>query len=341
MNDKISVIIPCYNVQNYIEHCLNSIINQTYENLEIICINDGSTDNTIDILENYQKNNDIIIINQENKGISEARNIGIQNASGVYILFVDSDDWLDVDCIEKISLRKKNYDVVCFSYFRDFKNISIPRKLNLEGEVSASFLQRKIIGPVDQELKEIENLDSLVTVWGKLYKAEKIKNVYFQDVKTIGTWEDGLFNVEMLENCDKILIVDQPLYHYRKDNQQSFTSKAKEGLYQKWLYKFDLIKKLITAKDKIFFDALENRIAISILGLALTEVESRKNAFQKISNLEKILSLPVYTKAIEQLKIDDFPMQWKLFYGLAKRKSAVGIYLLARTIQIIQRIKNL
>src|SRR3989339_194775 len=99
----ISVIIPCYNVENYIEQCLESIINQSYKDIQIICVDDGSADNTPDILSKYSaKDVRIQIITQHNHGISAARNTGLQIASGDYIAFVDGDDWLETDAFEHV-----------------------------------------------------------------------------------------------------------------------------------------------------------------------------------------------------------------------------------------------
>lgn len=339
---KISIIIPCYNVQNYIAQCLDSVIHQTYKNLEIICINDGSLDNTLEILDRYAKNDTRIkLYNQSNKGLSQSRTKGIEYATGEYILFVDSDDWLEVTCLETILEKQDNYDIICFSYFRNFKNVSLSRKFNLDGQFSAADLQRRIIGPLGNELTNIENLDALATVWGKLYKSDKLKGLSFPEVKTIGTWEDGLFNLYVLENCNNVLIIDQPLYHYRKDNLQSFTSKSKDNLYQKWLVKFELINRLIKSKESTFHMALQNRIAISILGLALTELGSNRSSRNQIQNLKTFLSEPTYKKALQGFNLDYLPLQWKLFYNLAKRQSAQGVYAITLAIRILQKLKNL
>ena len=102
-NMKISIIVPVYNVEKYLERCLDSLINQTLKDIEIICINDGSTDNSSEILKEYaKKDSRIIIINQNNQGISVARNNGMNKAKGKYIGFVDSDDWVDLDFFEKL-----------------------------------------------------------------------------------------------------------------------------------------------------------------------------------------------------------------------------------------------
>ena len=112
---KVSVIIPVYNVEDYLTECLDSIINQTFSDIEIICVNDGSTDNSLSILESYKKSdNRIKVFSQENAGQGAARNKGVENSCGVYVCFVDADDYIPHDAIEKYckNIEKNNSDVV-------------------------------------------------------------------------------------------------------------------------------------------------------------------------------------------------------------------------------------
>ena len=116
----ISIIIPVYNVSKYLRVCLDSVINQTYKDLEIICINDGSLDNSLDILKEYSnKDNRIIIIDKKNSGVSAARNDGIERSSGEYLFFIDSDDYIDNDFIEVFynNAKKNDSDLVILSNF--------------------------------------------------------------------------------------------------------------------------------------------------------------------------------------------------------------------------------
>lgn len=114
MNDiKISVVVPVYNVEKYIGQCLDSILGQTLKDIEIICINDGSKDNTLEILKDYaQKDSRIILIDKENEGLSKARNQGTEIASGEYISFIDSDDWIDENYLEALYNAAKNIIVM-------------------------------------------------------------------------------------------------------------------------------------------------------------------------------------------------------------------------------------
>ena len=123
---KISVIVPIYNVEKYLEKCLGSIINQTYKNLEIICVNDGSTDNSLEILKKYSNQDSrIIIIDKKNGGLSSARNEGLKIATGEFIGFVDSDDYIESNTYEECILKFKEditIDMVCFSFKFVYEN---------------------------------------------------------------------------------------------------------------------------------------------------------------------------------------------------------------------------
>ena len=123
---KVSVIIIAYNVDKYIEKCINSVINQTLNELEIIIVNDGSTDSTLDKINNAKINdNRFIVINQSNAGVMEARKSGLNIAKGEYILFIDGDDWIEKECIEKLYLQTQNekYDILLFNAFSVENNV--------------------------------------------------------------------------------------------------------------------------------------------------------------------------------------------------------------------------
>ena len=172
--NKCSIIIPVYNVEKYLPKCLDSIVNQTYKNIEIICINDGSTDNSLKILEEYaQKDERIKIINQENQGVSVARNVGIDNATGDYILFVDSDDWIDRDTckILKIELENEYYDLIIFNHSVVTKKSTRPTKY---------------IG------------GNKFAFWAACYKTSIIKNNNIKFPKNIKISEDHFFKYNFL-----------------------------------------------------------------------------------------------------------------------------------------------
>ena len=134
-NPKLSVIIPVYNVEKYLRECLDSLVCQTLKEFEIICVNDASTDNSLEILERYARNDArFIIISQENQGPGVARNNAIDIAKGEYIVFVDPDDWIETNALEKIynHFKKTNADVVQFNYKECSKKLELNRKTLIE-----------------------------------------------------------------------------------------------------------------------------------------------------------------------------------------------------------------
>ena len=204
---KISVIIPVYNVEEYLEQCLDSIINQTFKDLEIICVNDGSTDKSLCILEKYaQKDNRIKIINQTNQGLSAARNTGIENATGEYISFVDSDDYIKNNLYETL-LKYLPSELICFNA-EAFGDFPIPDKLN-------KYLKYKYNGVKNITDKVIFNTN--VYAWNKLFKTEiiqkyKIKfpeGLYFEDFVFLWDYMLKIKKVNYLRN-------NENFYFYRQ-----------------------------------------------------------------------------------------------------------------------------
>ena len=328
---KFSIIIPCYNVEKFVQKCANSILVQKGFDCELIFVNDGSKDNTLHILENLAiKDNRIKIINQENKGLSGARNTGLENAKGEYIMFVDADDWLEPNAFELISKNFNQEDLFCFSYNRVFDNKILPRKLNIEGTFDANFIQRRMVGLIGEELRDPSQADSLVTVWGKIYKTEIIKKnkIAFVDTKMIGT-EDALFNIQYLEFVNKVNVLNVSLYNYFKVNNGSLTNLYKPNLFQQWKNLYSKISNLIQLKNGEFKKALNNRIALSIIGLSLNETFSDKSFSEKKNKISEILHDDLYQKAYQDLDLKYFSLHWKLFFFFAKNKWSASLLMMA------------
>ena len=162
---KISIIVPIFNVENYIERCLNSLINQTLKEIEIICINDGSTDNSLNILQKYQKKDcRITIINHENRGIGYVRNEGVKNAKGEFLGFVDPDDWVDLNYFEKLYAAAKRHDAdIAVSGFIRLNKKKNHTLLKFKQEIETIDINKKIL------LCDIPDQNYL---WNKIYKLE-------------------------------------------------------------------------------------------------------------------------------------------------------------------------
>lgn len=346
-NISISIIIPVYNVSAYLRQCLESVINQTYPHLEIIVVNDGSTDDSFLICKEYElQDSRIKLINQQNKGLSGARNTGIDAATGDYILFIDSDDWIGLDTCQLLidNLEETNADVVLFSYVKEFSNQS-EEKFILDGDLifyeeESQKIHRRIIGLYEEELVHPENADTMVTAWGKLYKTEIIKNnkIYFTDCKLIGT-EDMLFNTYCFKYVQSISNLHRCLYHYRKNNQSSLTSVYKPNLFHQWHTLYAMIGAFLE-KEQLEFQfqrALKNRISLGIIGLGLNELYANASLYTKYVRLKRILTDKRYTEAVKELPLYYFPIHWKLFFFFAKNSMALPLLLM---LMAIKRIIN-
>lgn len=198
---KISIIIPVYNAEKYIEKCLDSVLNQTYKNIEIIVINDGSTDNSYDVLKKYK--NKIILINQKNHGVSYSRNVGIDKSTGDYIMFIDGDDWIDEDMVLNMVdvIKEKKVDIVRCGYIREFPD----HKEELTITNDKVIIEKKEIYD-----RFISNYD-LSSPCCQLIKKACIKKKFDKNIK-IG--EDYLFNLDLYSNINSCVFLPENYYHY-------------------------------------------------------------------------------------------------------------------------------
>lgn len=236
-NLKISIIIPIYNADDYIEKCVNSILNQTYKNYEIILIDDGSTDNSLAICNNYaSKNENIKVIHIENGGPSRARNIGIKNASGEYILFIDADDVIKNDMIEKLVLICDDADVVMCSYYQ-CKNY---QKLDKDKIVFDHKLGNNIFK--EGQIKNIfvkgfytNNIVGLWSMWNKLYKRNFIKKNDIILNESLIRAEDFWFNFDIFCYAQKVITTSEPLYYYMQVNDNSIMHRIRYSQYDEWV----------------------------------------------------------------------------------------------------------
>lgn len=228
LKDKVSVIIPVYNVEPYIKKCLDSVVNQTYKNLEILLIDDGSTDNSGNICDEYANiDNRIKIFHKKNGGVSSARNLGILNMTGAYVTFTDSDDWLEPDFIEVLAslLKINNATISICNYFseRDFESVLVENK----GRIPDGIVSTKNM--LLYAMKRDYNLGFCAYPWNKLFSANVIKKSGVLFDESVKYSEDVLFWTQLVikENCTGVY-TNKPLYHYRV-RESSATNKKPLG----------------------------------------------------------------------------------------------------------------
>lgn len=252
--ELISIIIPVYNVEQYLRECLDSIIKQTYKNLEIILVDDGSLDKSGEICDEYKLRDDrIIVIHKENGGLSDARNTGMEIAQGKYIQFIDSDDYIDEDMIETL------YHLIT----ENSADISMCSNYILVGEKATSNSSGKkyIYNRIDA-LKEIL-LDEKIRsyAWNKLMKKDILKDIKFPKGKV---FEDILTIPKIFEKSSKIVYFDVPKYYYRQ-REGSILNKQTNALRLAYIQAATEINKFIEEKEP----SLKNYCAYNIAHITI------------------------------------------------------------------------
>ena len=228
---KVSVVIPIYNVENYLEDCLDSIVNQTLEDIEIICVNDGSTDNSLDILNKYaEKDNRMTVISQENGGHAVATNRGMSMAKGKYLYLMDSDDIVKLNTLEVTYnlAEEKNLDFVIFKAI----NYNDPENRFYETEVYSMGNLAKVVGTNVFNYKDVpENVlfNMSVTPWSKLYNREFVESCGAKFPEGL-VFEDNVFFWQVFFNAERVYFHDEFLFTRRWYSTSSTTAGDKRFL---------------------------------------------------------------------------------------------------------------
>ena len=212
MSKLVSIIVPVYKVEQYLKRCMDSILNQTYKNIEVIMVNDGSPDNCPALCDEYEKiDSRVRVIHKENGGLSSARNVALDTLNGDYVFFVDSDDWLALDTLEVLNeYLEKDYDMISFqrTYLTEEKVVEKgeknPKDMDVSQYIDASFLGR---------------YDFFVTT--KIFKTEVFNNVRFLEGRN---YEDLEIMHRLFLNMKKVVGLDYFLYYYWKGNEGAITN---------------------------------------------------------------------------------------------------------------------
>lgn len=319
-NPKVSVIIPVYNAEQYLRQCLDSVINQTLKNIEIICINDGSTDKSLQIIKEYQqKDKRIILVNlKQNKGVSNARNEGIKLSIGHYIAFVDADDFLEKNYIEKLSEHEA--DIVACSFYKEypFKN-----EKNI-------IVKEKISRTKDEFIKDLLSFQkSIGAVWGKIFNSKYLKdNILLFDEKLVLA-EDAEFCLRLMKHNPKIIYIPDILYHYNFSNNSTVRTfnKFYSNFYNNSLRK---IEPLIN-KTK-YLTQWNNFVAHHLLLICVNYCFNLQNKIsynKKKEMLKKVLEDKLFANCLKLSKIKDFPLTKQITLFCLKYKMYLIVYLIS------------
>lgn len=332
--EKVSIIIPAYNAEKYINRCIESILSQTYKNLEIIIINDGSVDNTEKIITEYaKKDNRIILINQRNQGAYLTRVSGIKKSTGEYLMFIDADDFIEIDGIEKsiTKIKKSDADVLRFNCIiepsKKLKNPIIPKESK-----DIQFDQNKLI-----EL--LANTYAMNSLCFCLYRRKLFNNIKYKNER-ISYAEDYLLNIQIAKNVTKVLCIGDVVYHYtqNKTSTMHVTTLVKEQ---------EKAEEQIESLNALWeLDQNKERAAMRILNMTqncmykIMQKTNRKtftewaNTYcnkQLFSKIRKKFSKKELKDIIKKYSIS-YRLKHKLFYSLiySKKYSKIFLYKIIR-----------
>ena len=336
---KVSIIIPVYNVKSYLEESLDSVINQTYKNLEIIIVDDGSNDGSEKICDEYaKKDNRIKLIHRKNGGLSAARNTGLDNMNGDYVAFLDSDDAFIPETIEKSLNAMLTNDVNCVMYMRSSCSTGKDGKLKEIAYIKTKpLLQQRVYSRIEA-LRALANLTFADLAWNKLYKREIWEDLRFPEGKV---YEDLYTIFHVIERVKNIYILHDKLVMYRFREGSISATKSLESIknyLDAWLYFENYIE---THTPEIFEEGQINKTRKKVyrnLMMCYSKVLSMQN-----SEKSKILNLlKEHIKKYENLiNIKDYNIGIRLVHFLMSHDSVFVQILYPYLFKIYKNIKNI
>ena len=245
---KVSVIIPVYNVEKYLRECLDSVINQTLKDIEIICVNDGSTDSSLSILEEYaKKDKRIKIINKANSGYGHTMNVGIDNATGEYIGIVEPDDYIKLDMYETLYNKATEYDLdfIKADFYR-FTGSGKDKVLFYNHLDNTNTYYNKILNPQN----DLNTFNFIMNSWSGIYKTDFINKNHIRHNETPGaSYQDNGFYFQTFMYATKIYILNIPFYMNRRDNPNS-SIKNKNKVYA-MKNEYDYIRNILEKNENL------------------------------------------------------------------------------------------
>lgn len=332
---KISIIVPVYNSYNYLRTINESLTSQSYQDIEIIYVNDGSPDNSKELIEDYlKKDNRIRLINKENGGAADALNTGTKKATGKYLMYIDADDTLDLKACERAVevMDKNNVDLVFWLYTKEYRSSNksvkgpkfFPNERHFKAKLEMQHLRRRMMGLIGEELKNPIATDYFNAGWAKLYRSSIIKdnNVKWTDTQKVGS-SDVLFNAQVMPYVTSAYYLPEYLLYYTKDNNTSLTKTYGWSLFHKMKNLHNELEKVIKSNYpglEVYNRALGNRRALSLLNVTLS-VSSMPFHPKSIENLRAFISDQKYQAALSSLKFKYLPLHYQVFFFLAQLKS--------------------
>lgn len=318
MSFKYSVIVPIYGVEQYIRQCIDSIINQTYSNIEIILVDDGSKDSCPKICDEYaKKDKRIIVIHKQNGGLVSARKAGAKIATGDYVCCVDGDDYVDLEYIEEINKINcnKQFDIVCCGYHQTMSEKIVDVAVNVEEGRYDKFRLEKEVFP--KLIQDSYGEFFLPTVWAKAIRTELYLKYQMRVSDEISMGEDGACTIPCIVNANSMYVMKKALYYYRF-NPASMT-KSKKKL--EWNGQIKIAHHLMSVLDLAAYD-FKNQFYRRVEKGFFTVAKSQFNKKESYRNIKKEIleeyDEEIFREAIEKAKFSGIKM--KIFDFIIKRR---------------------
>lgn len=320
----ISIIVPVYKVESYIRQCVESIINQSCRNLEIILVDDGSPDNCPEICEEYAKQDERIkVIHQENKGLIEARKSGLRAATGEYVCFVDGDDWIEPEMYSKIAdaIDKHSPDCVITEFFYSYPDKEIPSKYCFNREVYNREELENEVFPIMLFNGTYYNFGVYPNCWTKVFRKEILEKHLYSVDSRIRIGEDIAFTYPCLTECNCLSYIDLPLYHYRI-NQSSMTKSYDSSLKSIYLLPYEALLKCETDNNIGLSAQLPYYLLYLINFLLRNEaLKNEKNKYETASVIKSITENEAIHSAVNNIDSSLLPKHTKLLLKALKSRN--------------------
>lgn len=328
-NVLVSVIIPVYNGEKYLEKCIESLINQTLQECEFIFINDGSSDKSKEIIEKYKINDErIILINQENQGVSVARNKGLEIATGKYIGFVDADDYVEKDMYDTLyqAAVKDDIDVVISNLEIEIEGKKVKSNYEFKSNIQlgTDYIKNYILSYF---LKK----EDLNTVCSKLYKKSIISRNNIQFPKDIELGEDGIFNMIFFSNCNKAKYIDYIGYNYREVLGSATRNLNDKDYFKRALevYQMDISSICKINMDFNYIQKLKSiKLIDSVISYIYIYFTNKDICFKKkYSYIKNMINNELVVKALKLYEIKKLSRYEKFIIKMMKNKCTLGLYM--------------
>lgn len=310
---KVSFVVPIYNKEKCLENCVDSLLNQNYSSYEIILVNDGSTDRSKEICNRYAQNNDKVkVVHQANAGVSCARNAGIEKAEGEYIIFVDSDDWMEPDAVSTLMGQSTIADLTFFgSIFHYPDRIALSYIPEDAFYKSFSELQKGLVNL----LKNPRHPDYVGYTWNKMFKNDIIRQYKLRFIEKLSIREDEAFTFAYATHCNTLATISNLLYHYQySPNGLTWGDKKSAEEYTKLADAYLQAVKVFT-KSELKKHLVSHAAEFYMLAIRKSQDQNlRENVISKYWNLKNKYKFKIKLKPIYRLLTNTKNPRWMKFY---------------------------